>query len=210
MKRFTLADIDNLERRYRAQMINCISGIKSVNLIGTKDKNGQTNLAIFNSVIHLGSNPPLLGYIQRPTTVERHTYENIVSTEYYTINAVTEELSSQAHQTAARYEKNESEFVETSIESEYKDNFFAPFVKSSPLQIGLKLEDIIPIPANNTKLIIGKVHELYIQPNLVADDGHLKLDESTIVGGIGLDTYLNLKKHERYSYAKPDETLKKL
>ncbi len=181
-----------------------------MNLIGTQGKDGHKNLAIFSSVIHLGSNPPLIGFIQRPTTVDRHTYENIVSTLYYTINAVTEDLSMQAHQTSARYERNEDEFEETSIEHEYLDGFFAPFVKNTPMKIGLKLEDIIPIEANNTKLIIGKVEQLHIDEDFIENDGRIRLEDTRIVGGAGLDTYLQTKKHGRYSYAKPDETLKKL
>lgn len=206
----TLAEIEALEKRYRAQLINCISGIKSLNLIGTQNKKGQKNLAIFSSVIHMGSNPPLVGFIQRPTSVARHTYENIVETSYYTINAVTQELSMQAHQTSARYEKDENEFDETSIEHEYIDDFQAPFVKNTPLKIGLKLEDVIPIPANKTKLVIGKVQQLHFDKSLLENDGHLRLEDSSIVGGAGLDTYLKTVKHGRYSYAKPDQTLKKL
>lgn len=210
MKRFTLANINELDRRYRAQMMNCISGVKSVNLIGTKNNAAQENLAIFNSVVHIGANPPLLGFIQRPTTVDRHTYENIVATEYYTINSVTEALSAQSHQTAASYKREESEFQETSLGAIYKNGFFAPYVENSPLQIGLKLEDVIPIPVNDTKLVIGKVIELYVNPDLIEVDGHLKLYEAGIVGGVGLDTYVKTNKQSRYSYAKPDETLKKL
>lgn len=210
MKTLTLEEIDSLEKRYRAQLINCISGIKSMNLIGTQNNQGKKNLAIFSSVIHLGSNPPLVGFIQRPTSVHRHTYENIVDTSYYTINAVTESISMQAHQTSARYDREEDEFAETSIDHEYIDDFFAPFVKDTPLKIGLKLEDIIPIPANGTKLVIGKVKHLHFDEKLLGEDGHLKLDESNIVGGAGLDTYIKTTKHGRYSYAKPDRTLKNL
>lgn len=210
MKTLTITEIDNLEKRYRAQLINCISGVKSINLIGSQDANGQRNLAIFSSVIHLGSNPPLVGFVQRPTSVQRHTYENIVATNFYTINAVTQEIAMQAHQTSARYNKDESEFVETSLEHEYLDGFSAPFVKDTPLKIGLKLEDIIPIPANNTKLIIGKVEQLHFDESLLEEDGHLRLEDSSIVGGAGLDTYLKTTKHGRYSYAKPDQTLKQL
>ena len=210
LKTFTFNDISLFEKRYRAQMINCISGIKSMNLIGTQGQDGQKNLAIFSSVIHMGSNPPLIGFIQRPTTVDRHTYENIISTSYYTINAVTEDLSMKAHQTSARYEKNENEFEETSIEHEYLNGFLAPFVKNTPMKIGLKLEDIIPIEANNTKLIIGKVEQLHINEDYIEEDGRIRIEDTTIVGGAGLDTYLRTEKHGRYSYAKPDETLKNL
>jgi len=181
-----------------------------MNLLGTRNKQGQTNLAIFNSVVHIGSHPPLVGFIQRPTSVARHTYENIVDTSFYTINAVTEEISMQAHQASARYNRDESEFDETSIESEFIDGFHAPYVKNTPLKLGLQLDDIIAIPSNDTKLIIGKVQYVHVDEALIGEDGHLHLDEAPILGGVGLDTYVKTAKHGRYSYAKPDKPLKKL
>jgi flavin reductase (DIM6/NTAB) family NADH-FMN oxidoreductase RutF len=181
-----------------------------MNLIGTKSKEGQTNVAIFNSVVHIGANPPLIGFIQRPTTVDRHTFENIESTSFYTINAVTEEIAMQAHQTAASYARAESEFDETSLEVEYLNHFHAPFAAASPLKYGLQLEEVIPIPANDTKLVIGKVKQLHLEEKLITEDGHLKIEDSSIVGGVGLDTYLTVEKYGRYSYAQPNETLKKI
>ncbi|MGM0479358.1 MAG: flavin reductase family protein [Bacteroidota bacterium] len=210
LKTFHHDDIQRFDKRYRSHFINCVSGIKSMNLIGTKNDNGQTNLAIFSSVIHLGSHPPLVGFIQRPTSVDRHTYDNIVETSFYTINAVTEERSMQAHQTSARYNREESEFDETSIEHEFIDDFYAPYVKNTPLKMGLQLEDIIDIPANDTKMIIGKIQYVHVDEVLLGEDGHIHLDDAPVLGGVGLDTYVKTSKHGRYSYAKPDQILKKL
>lgn len=210
MKKFKATEIALLEKRYRAQLINSISGVKSANLIGTKDNNNQTNLAIVSSVIHLGSSPAMIGFVQRPTSVERHTYENIVATEKYTINAVYDQIYQQAHQTSARYAKDESEFDETSLEKLYLDSFHAPFVKGSPLQYALHLEDIIPIPSNGTNLIVGKVEALFFDEKLLNEDGSLSLDRGKITGITGLDTYVKINELAKLSYAKPDRLLKNL
>ena len=63
MMHLTLEDIRQLEKRHRANLINSITGVKSANLIGTRNKEGNTNLSIVSSVVHLGSNPALIGYI---------------------------------------------------------------------------------------------------------------------------------------------------
>ncbi len=107
---FTYDDIMRLEQRYRAMFINSIGGFKSVVLIGSKNKAGQTNLAIFNSLFHVGANPPLVGFIIRPDSVERHTLRNILETGVFTINHIHESFFIQAHQTSARYPKEISEF----------------------------------------------------------------------------------------------------
>ena len=86
--------LKTLNKIYRLNLINSITGYKPANLIGTKSKNGVTNLAIFSSVIHLGSNPALIGIVTRPNTVPRHTYKNIIDTKYFTINHISKEIDS--------------------------------------------------------------------------------------------------------------------
>ncbi|MEM8846156.1 MAG: hypothetical protein AAGD17_03545 [Bacteroidota bacterium] len=86
MEYYSKKRITDLPSRERANFINTISGFKSANLIGSKSKEGISNLAIFNSVIHLGSNPALLGFVLRPITVERHTYENAMTVPAFPSN----------------------------------------------------------------------------------------------------------------------------
>ena len=74
---FTNKDIQEFEHLYKINLVNSLSGYKSANLIGTLSKEGKENLAVFSSVVHLGSSPPILGFILRPTTVPRDTYKNI-------------------------------------------------------------------------------------------------------------------------------------
>jgi len=47
------------------RLINGISGMKSANLVGTVDRRGNINLALFNSVVQIGADPPYLGMIFR-------------------------------------------------------------------------------------------------------------------------------------------------
>ena len=107
---FTYNEIMQFEQRFRAMFINSIGGFKSVVLIGSKNKARQTNLAIFNSLVHLGANPPLVGFIIRPDSVERHTLNNIIETGVFTINHIRQSFFINAHQTSARYPKEISEF----------------------------------------------------------------------------------------------------
>ena len=86
-----------MEQRERARLINSLSGFKSANLIGTCDKQGLENLAVVSSVVHLGSNPPLFGFIVRPTESRRDTLENILETKHFTINSVGEPTSYKKH-----------------------------------------------------------------------------------------------------------------
>jgi len=201
---FTNQQIANMEKRARTALINSLSGFKSLNLIGTVDKGGQTNLAVFNSVIHLGADPALMGFISRPDSVERHTLENIKETGCYTINHVNADIFEKAHQTSARYKKEQSEFDAVGLKTDYKNNFSALYVQESNIQIGLRLKDIVPVQINNTQLIVGEIVELYF-PNEIwdADQGIFDIEKAGTVAGSGLAGYHSTQLIKRMKYAKP-------
>ncbi|MBM3164381.1 MAG: flavin reductase [Bacteroidetes bacterium] len=199
------SEYDALEQRYRTQYFNSIVGHKNICLIGTKDFQDRTNLAIFNSLVHIGSNPPLLGIIFRPDSVQRHTYENILSTKEYTVNLIAESDIAAAHQTAARYLREQSEFDQTGLDAEYLKGFHAPLVASSPIAIGVAFRNNIAIPLNGTNLVIGEVQWIKYPEEIVAPDGFADLTKAGIVGCIGLDAYTRGTLVQRFEYAKPDK-----
>ena len=53
-------NIEALPRIKRLNIINSVTGIKPGNLIGTQSADGQSNVAIFSSIVHMGSNPALI------------------------------------------------------------------------------------------------------------------------------------------------------
>ncbi len=199
----TSNEISQMAGRYRANFFNTLSGFKSANLIGTISENKITNLAIFNSVIHLGANPPLMGFILRPNTVERHTYDNIKATGYYTFNHVHENIIEKAHQTSAKYDNQTSEFEACDLTEQYNQNFQAPFVKEAVIQIGLQLREEILVQANKTILIVGEIQLVNIADNFVEADGSIDLPKAKTVAISGLDTYLKAEKLKKLMYARP-------
>ena len=88
---FNEEKINELPKDYRIHLINGITGTKAANLIATKSKSGLENVAVFSSVLHLGSEPALIGFVLRQGKVERHTYENILETKFYFL-AITNRL----------------------------------------------------------------------------------------------------------------------
>lgn len=206
-KSFSRKEIEGLDNRYRAQLINSLSGAKSANLIGSINQEKQTNLAVISSVVHLGSNPALFGFIQRPTTVERHTFENIIQTGFYTLNHIHTDMYKAAHQTSARYEREQSEFDAVGLTEEYKEAFVSPYVKESHIKLGLQLEEVVDLKINGTKLVIGSVQHLYLPEGIIKSDGYVNLAHANAVAVTGLDAYNSLTALERLSYAKPDQPL---
>ena len=201
----TLSNVQimDMEQRKRAQLINSISGFRSVALIGSIDAQGQTNLAIFNSIVHIGSNPPLLGFIMRPDSVERHTLSNIMETGCYTINHINSSMYEKAHQTSARYPKNVSEFDAAQLTPQFKDGFMAPFVKESHIQIGMEFKERIEISINQTSMIIGEIKWVHYPDHCLSEDGFLDIEKAGSITSTGQDSYHTTQLLQRLEYAKP-------
>lgn len=196
------------ESFFRRDLINSLAGYKSLNLIGTKSKKGITNLSPFSQVFHIGASPPLVGVLFRPHTVERHTLENILETEYFTLNHVTADFYKQAHQTAARYEG--SEFEATGLEEYYIEGFYAPFVASSPLQVGCQLVETQTLQVNGTVMVIGSIEHIRVDEKGLRIDGSLDLNALGTVTVSGLDEYHIGKRLAKLSYPKPGKELEEL
>jgi flavin reductase (DIM6/NTAB) family NADH-FMN oxidoreductase RutF len=200
----------NLELRKRATFINSLSGFKSLGLIGTQNNKGETNLALFSSLVHIGANPPYIAFINRPDVVDRHTLHNIKETGYYTINHVNPTIFKQAHQTSANYPQHISEFDATGLQITYKNHFVAPFVAESKIQLGVQFKEIVPININNTIMVIGEIVAVYFPDECLQDDGFLDIEKAQSVTCSGLDSYHTTQKLARLSYAKPDQPVSEI
>jgi flavin reductase (DIM6/NTAB) family NADH-FMN oxidoreductase RutF len=203
MQTFTAADIAGMELLARVQFATSLPGAKPISLIGSIDSAGQTNLAPFSSILHLGSSPCLLGMISRPDLVDRHTLANLSETRAWTINHLHPEIVDAAHQSSARYPKEVSEFDATGLTPHFEPGFAAPFVAESRFRIGMELEDIIHIAANDTKLIVGRVVLVQIVENALTTHGGIDLIGLECLASTALDTYFNLQPLARLAHAKP-------
>lgn len=204
MRHLTAADIQAFDKIYRLNLVNGLPGFKPANLVGTATPDGRTNLAVFSSALHLGSDPALLGIVTRPTTVPRHTYANLKASGCYTLNHVPEALAAQAHYTSANFPDNISEFDACGFTAAYRDGFAAPYVAESALSIGLRLLEEHPI-SNGTVLLVGTVEHVYLKEELLRPDGTLDLVAAGTAAISGLDGYHAVQPPVRFGYARPGQ-----
>ncbi|MDZ7690142.1 MAG: flavin reductase [Balneolaceae bacterium] len=210
LKLFTASDIDSMKKVPRLKLINSLSGFKSANLVGTKSKQGIENLAIFSSVIHLGSNPPLLGCILRPTTVPRHTYDNLKAKDgWFTINHVHEDIYEQAHKTSGNYREDLSEFEISGLTPWYSDQCPSPYVKEARIRIGLKLQEEHLIEANGTRLLVGAIREVWLPERAMEEDYTINIEQEGTVAISGVDTYHRTSQLQKLSYVRVDDEHKR-
>ncbi len=203
------ASLKELPSRFRGHMCNSLPGFKSTCLIGTVNNQGIENLAVFSQLIHVGSNPAMMGLLFRPHTVRRDTLENIRSTNQFTINHIHASFVAQAHQTAAKYEASESEFDAVNLTPEYTETIKAPYVQESQIKIGLSLCEEVTVQSNQTILVVGAVEEIRFPAHIQESDGYLDLVKSGTVAGTNSDAYFNAVPISRFAYAQPGKpTLK--
>lgn len=211
MTHYSIEDLARMERFYRANLINSVTGYKSANLLATRSKEGMDNVAVFSSVTHLGSDPALFTFIQRPLGHGvGHTYENLKSTGQITLNHINISLIDRAHQSSAKYEESVSEFAALGIEKLYRQGFDAPFVKEAVIQVAATYEGEYLIKENKCLLVLCKITDIYLQEDIQLADGWLNLEKAGSVTISGLDGYATAKINKRLSYAQVNQPLKEI
>ena len=195
--------------RKRARFVNSLSGFKSATLIGTYDPEFGDNLSIVSSVVHLGSTPPMMGFVLRPPGKDAHTYKNIIKTGICTFSHVNEDIVEQSHQTSAGYPRDSSEFEEVGLTSLRINGWKAPCVEESRVRMGLNLIDDIEL-ANGCRFLTCEVNWFDVDSRGLCEDGYVDLNKLGGVSISGLDGYHKTPGIFRLSYAKTDVKLRKI
>jgi flavin reductase (DIM6/NTAB) family NADH-FMN oxidoreductase RutF len=206
MKHFSLDEISALDKNFRRNLINSITGFKPLHLLATQNQQGHSNLALFSSAVHVGADPPLVGVLFRPLTVPRHSYINIHSTGYFSLNHIPSAIIQQAHQCSAPYPEELSEFDVTGLHEEKSMAFPIVYVKESPVKMGLQWVEEYTVQANGTIFMVGKIVELILPEQVVGSDGFVDLEQLHLVTVSGLDGYHTTRKLTRLQYAKTDRS----
>ena len=209
---YDAASLAALAAPFRAMLVNSATGFKPANLLGTRGPDGTPNLAILSSVVHVGSDPALVGCIFRPVVPREHgshTFHNARETGEFTISHVSTAWYRKAHATSARYADGTSEFEAVGLTPWYfpagsDGPFAAPAVAESPVRMALRWEDHWTIPANGCTFVVGRVVGLSVPADAVAADGALDVVGLDTVAISGLDGYHGGMRLERLAYAKPD------
>tara|TARA_Y100000768_G_C23982801_1_gene686880 strand:+ start:1969 stop:2577 length:609 start_codon:yes stop_codon:yes gene_type:complete len=194
-------DINRLDKSYKINLINSIVGAKSANLVSSLSRQGVDNIAVFSSVIHLGSTPPLVGFIIRPQETRiTDTYRNIKYLKRYGISSISSKMIAKSHLTSKKTESAESEYELFNIEKDYIDNFPVPFAKESQIKIGLKfIEEKFIV--NKCRLIVGEVEIVKINSS-ITKNGNLNFEKDDGITITGISTYNKIKDPIEMPYVK--------
>lgn len=196
-------DWQRLPSRAFAAWFNQLQGARSPVLLGTQDDRGAHNLAVFNSLTHVGARPPHLGFVLRPRSVDRHTYDNLRATGHYTVNHLPAAHLDAAHRTSGKYPRDVSEFTATGL-TPVASGRSAPYVAEATVSLLLEFVEEHAIAANDTLFVVGRVVEIRV-PDAVGLG-----DETVDWGGLdglavsGLYDYYRLAHYRKLGYVSVD------
>ena len=197
-----------MDKIYRRNLVNSSTGYKSANLVASISEEGRTDVAVFNSVFHLGSNPPMLGLVLRANTVPKAVFRSIHQTGYFTVNHIQESMIEQAHKTAAQLEQDSSAFERSGLKAEFLDGFPAPYVLQSSIRLGCSFKNEYSIRENGSLIIVAAIEHIYFEPGIEMPDGWLRLEDAGSVVINGLDAYALPRLLDRFHYARPGEEIR--
>ncbi len=176
-----------------------------MSLIATINHQGVSNLGVFSNIVHLGADPALIAFVNRPREAAPHTIRNIEALGMYTINHIHPAFVEKAHQCSAKYPDGVNEFEAVGLTPDYKEEFRIPYVAESMVQLGMELSEIIPM-RNGTFLVIGSLIHAYVAEAAIGADGFINLAQTDSLVSLGLDAYYQASPLQRYTYAKPDKS----
>ena len=192
MQAYSLSQLLAAERSWRINFINSLIGPKNVHVLITRTDENLWNAAIFNSGIHVGSSPPYVGFLLRPTTVSRHTYANLKKYPYATLNAVSRDFYKQAHKTHKKFPAAVSEIVALGLSLRWAEGEDIPYLADSPLTARLRWVEEHLLTVNQTRLLVFAVEKVWTN-QLPTADGYLPLHALGLVAGGGCDAYYELE-----------------
>ena len=199
-------DFSKLDKHFRANLINSVIGVKQASLIGTVGSNCISNLALFSSTVHLGSNPPLVAIFSRPEgDAPKQTLNNILDIKDYSINHVNKSIINRARSCSFKFTSEESEFTECNLSEEYIVNCKAPIVKESNVSFAVRYQRHLSIQDNGVIMVIGKIKSIFVNEGIIQDNGEIDFNQSSSIGVAGNNTYYAVDKIESLKYLNLDQ-----
>ena len=168
-----------------------ISGIvpRPIAFVGSKNSNGDENLAPFSFFNGFGANPPIVGFspaFSGRTGKPKDTLLNIKEHPEFSISIVNYDIVEQMSLSSSEYSRDIDEFTKSGLEKFKCEDIDASAVKGSPFIMECKLYDIIDLggkPASGN-LILGEVVKFHVREDVYSDGkiDPLKIDAISRLG----------------------------
>ncbi|KDR75814.1 hypothetical protein GALMADRAFT_97726 [Galerina marginata CBS 339.88] len=171
---------------------------RPIAFVSTLSKNGEPNLAPFRFVSLLlfwvSHNPPLLSIsFSLSTRRPKDTRNNILATNEFTVNIISEAFAEAANATSVESPANTDEWIISGLNKEQSTLVKPPFVRESAISMECEMysfQDITP-PSSvepTTTMVLGSIKKIHVRKSVLSEDGMtvdpVKLRPISRLGGL--------------------------
>jgi len=178
---------------------------RPIAFVSTVDPAGIRNLAPFSFFTAVCSNPPTVLFcpaVRSSNAGQKDTLRNIVATQEFVVNVVSEEIAAQMNQTAAEVPPEVDEFELSGLTPIASFDVTPPRVAESPVQMECRLRQIVTIndQPGGGSIVIGEIVRFHVREDLL-HDFRIDPDKLKTVGRMGGPTYS--RTHDRFDLERP-------
>lgn len=189
------------------QYLKSVIAPRPIAFVSTVDKEMAPNLAPYSFFNLFSINPPIVVFSssRKADNSVKDTLTNVRSTGEAVINVVSYNFVRQMAITSIEFDKNTNEFLKsglTPIESE----LVSPFrVAESPVQLECKVEQIIPLGAQEMAghLVVCKILLAHISPDILGETGKVNPHKIDLMGRMGRAFYVRASGESIYTIFQP-------
>lgn len=177
-------DTEDVAVDVRNRIIKSAVTPRPIAWISTRSADGEDNLAPFSSYNYISSRQPLLLFnsTYRDDGELKDTPRNVLDTEEFVVNVVTEPLADKMDLTSAPLPHGESEFDHADVERAESTRVSAPRVADAVVSMECELHDTYNV--YERIMIMGDVVRFHVSDD-VQTDGKIDMEKFKTVGRLG-------------------------
>jgi flavin reductase (DIM6/NTAB) family NADH-FMN oxidoreductase RutF len=178
---------------------------RPIAFVSTLDEYGVHNLAPFSYFMACTADPPVVSFVssyRKTPEPTKDTLRNIVATNEFVVNIVSEEFAEKMNLTSAEVAPEVDEFELSGLTPVASELIKPPRVGESHAQMECRLRQLLPIgehPGGGT-VIFGDVLRFHVDETVV-DGYRIDPDKLKAIGRMGGPTYVRTR--DRFDMTRP-------
>ncbi len=186
--------------------LSAIIGPRPIGWIGSRNAQGQRNLAPYSFFNCFNYRPPIIGFA---SIGWKDSVANIAATKVFTWNLATKSLAAKMNQSSVALANTEDEFDFAGLTPKAASIVAADYVAQSPVNFECKLSQLIQLQAADgdkidSWLVLGEVVAVHIDKQLLSAEGEfLTTKASPILRAGGPTSYYGISEDNRFDLSRP-------
>lgn len=185
---------------------NAIITPRPIGWVSTRSADGVDNLAPYSFFNAVAYTPPQVmfsstgGKPDQP--VSKDTVTNIRDTGVFALNVVSYALKDAMNASSQMLPADQDEFTHAGLDKGECRTINCPYVAASPAVLECKLTQIIELPGENNRLVLGEVTGVHMDDACMVD-GYFDVTKFNPLSRLGYRDYSTVR--EVFSIARPDD-----